>query len=435
MVWKKKKDEFRFLSARKGDMLCAPFQCDFCWFINLKGRVFDKRRAGDKLNLCLIRRVNLDMFWEKEPSTVEGIHRIFSQACEVAKHLGIQPDFMNPRKGWPIGDQLGFGEAMIILWQSLQPGKTSAINKQFDTIRKIRSMSANVQLCNSKSNFEGIGFKEGGSMYNLTHCSTNSTLFSKFIKGCEKRMGRTVRQDTALSVPILMQILTQLEKELENKELEITRRRNVVLIGSALAIGFCDALRGNEIFLVEATSLCHYYDEGLKQNRGYVIVPMMGRFKGETGERNMLRALVQTTRSGIRINYWVENLVALLKDERRDRDHEPGPAFCDERGYALSYSFLNNLFHEELLKVQELESDLIPSEISVSEVYNLFRSLRRGATSRATELGYSETIINLNNRWRTTQSNKGIGGIKKMSQLYVELNLVKEGLLRFSASL
>ena len=33
--WKKKKDEARFMNARNGDMLCCPFQCDYCWFVNL----------------------------------------------------------------------------------------------------------------------------------------------------------------------------------------------------------------------------------------------------------------------------------------------------------------------------------------------------------------------------------------------------------------
>jgi hypothetical protein len=80
------------------------------------------------------------------------------------------------------------------------------------------------------------------------------------------------------------------------------------------------------------------------------------------------------------------------------------------------------------MKVQETHPDLIPTDMIVSEAYNIYRSLRRGATSRATKLNYSETLINLHNRWRVTQSNKGTGGIKKMSQLYVEMGLVLESL-------
>jgi hypothetical protein len=161
----------------------------------------------------------------------------------------------------------------------------------------------------------------------------------------------------------------------------------------------------------------------------------MGRFKGETGERNVLRVLVHTTASGIKIGKWVERLVRLLVAEGRNDMKHPGPAFCDEKGVVLSYGKVNEWFHDELAKVQNTHSGLIPIEVDVTETYNIYRSLRRGATSRASELNYTETLINLNNRWRNTQTNKGKGGLWKMSQLYVEISLVLKNLLAFSASL
>lgn len=54
----------------------------------------------------------------------------------------------------------------------------------------------------------------------------------------------------------------------------------------------------------------------------------------------------------------------------------------------LSYGIVNELFHEELMKIQDTCSDLISGDVVVMEVYNIYRSLRRGATSRATELNY-----------------------------------------------
>jgi hypothetical protein len=162
---------------------------------------------------------------------------------------------------------------------------------------------------------------------------------------------------------------------------------------------------------------------------------MMGRFKGETGERNIMRVLVKETHSGIKIGKWVDRLVRVLIAEGRNKVTHPGPAFCDEQGLVLSYSYMNELFHEELMKVQETHPELISKDVNVADMYNIYRSLRRGATSRATALNYSETLINLHNRWRTTQSNQGTGGIKKMSQLYVEVSLVLDSLLQFSKSL
>lgn len=77
IVWKKTKDNDRFMVARPGESLVSPFQCDFCWFINLTGRVFDARRVGDRINLAIIRRVNLDVFWSREASTVINSNRLF----------------------------------------------------------------------------------------------------------------------------------------------------------------------------------------------------------------------------------------------------------------------------------------------------------------------------------------------------------------------
>jgi hypothetical protein len=293
-----------------------------------------------------------------------------------------------------------------------------------------------MQHARAREAMDGIGFKDGNRTNTLTKATSNSFLFSKFMKGCEKRMGRTLKQDAALAVDILIQILKNLDTELKQGcETQAVRRRDIVMLGAFLVIGFCDALRGNEVFLVEASTLCKYDGSGKHHKQPHVVVPLMGRFKGETGERNVMRVLVEQTKSGIQVTKWVVRLVNVLKQEGRDNTYKPGPAFCDRNGDVLGYQFLNGLFHEELTKVQEAHPDLIHPDVEVGETYNLYRSLRRGATSRASYLNYSETVINLNNRWRATQSNQGKGGLKKMSQLYVDISLVLPTLLEFSASL
>lgn len=434
-VWKRKKDEDRFDTARAGDTLIAPFQCDFCWFINLKGRVFDGRRTNDRMNLCLIRRVNLDMFWSRETSTVVGMYRLFEQTVVSAKHLGIVPEMLKRDKKWPVDDKVGFGEAMLVLWQSLQKGKNVSSNQQFDSVRKIRGLATNMRSARVDPVYEGVSFKDGGKSFGLTRCGTSSVLFIKFMQGCEKRMGRVLRQDVGLSVPLLLCILDNLNVEYAEANTSQTRKRDIVMLGAVLVSGFCGAFRGNEIFLVESSYLCRYKDKGRDHRVPHIVIPLMGRFKGETGERNVLKPLVLTTKSGIQVGLWVDRLIKVLEAERKNDSGSPGPAFCDQKGFVLAYSVVNGWFHEELLKIQQAHSGLLSNDIDVVESFNIYRSLRRGATSRATALNYSETIINLNNRWRQTQSNKGKGGLTKMSQLYVEISLALDGLLEFSASL
>jgi hypothetical protein len=360
--------------------------------------------------------------------------RCFEQSARAAQHLGLTPHLLKRTKKWPVDDQVGFGEAMLVLWQSLQKGKHVSGHQQFDSVRKIRSLSAGMQQARMEMGQDGLCFKDGGKTFGLAQCRTNSTLFTMFMKGCERRMGRIVKQDMALSVDILLAILANLEESWRAGK-EPAAKRNSVLLGACLVIGFCSALRGNEIFLVEGSSLCKYKDMGRDHSMPHVVVPLMGRFKGETGERNVLRPLVNVTKSGIPVRKWIERLINILSLEGRGSTAEPGPAFCDEKGFVVTYSYMNQLFHEELEKIQQANPDLIFPDVDVCEIYNLYRSLRRGATSRANALNYTDTVINTNNRWRTTQSNKGKGGLTKMSQLYVEISMSLETLLQFSASL
>ena len=64
--WKKKKDVARFLNARPGDMLSSPFQCDDCWFWNLRRRRPYRSNPTDTMLLRLIRQVNLDVAYAEQ---------------------------------------------------------------------------------------------------------------------------------------------------------------------------------------------------------------------------------------------------------------------------------------------------------------------------------------------------------------------------------
>jgi hypothetical protein len=115
----------------------------------------------------------------------------------------------------------------------------------------------------------------------------------------------------------------------------------------------------------------------------------MGRFKGELGERTVALPLVNTTRSGIEVRKWAGQVANFLTMEGRNTG-DLGPAICDTNGYVLSSSTINGVFLEALESVQERRPDLLPTVIKIREIYNIYRSLRRGATSRAKELEYDQ---------------------------------------------
>ena len=122
----------------------------------------------------------------------------------------------------------------------------------------------------------------------------------------------------------------------------------------------------------------------LFRSSGHVVVPLMGRFKNETGERNLVLVLTNETSGGLQIRKWVDRFSALL--ELEDKGLKTGPAVCSERGLVLSQACLNDELHS-VMSIVQLISALIPSDLSVAEKFSIYRSFRRGATSRAKEQG------------------------------------------------
>ena len=187
---------------------------------------------------------------------------------------------------------------------------------------------------------------------------------------------------------------------------------------------------------MEATTLCQKITSWGKDADGldFVTIPLMGRVKGEVGERNILLPLVNRTKSGIQNRLWVERLVKILTHEKRHRG-EPGPALCDEEGYVLAQADLNEELYDALEKIQLQHPNLISEDTKIREAFSVDRSHRRGATSRALALNYAPSIIDANNRWKSQQNQKGEKSNMTMSSLYADILLTGDLLLQFSHSL
>ena len=72
-----------------------------------------------------------------------------------------------------------------------------------------------------------------------------------------------------------------------------------------------------------------------------MLAEVMGRFKGEDGNRIHLLPSVNVKSSGIRIRMWYKRLVALLKEEGETNS----PDLCDMEGYMLSTAAIESVFH------------------------------------------------------------------------------------------
>lgn len=450
-AWVKTSDQDRFLCGRNGDNLLFPFQCDLCWFRNLKGRDPDYTSISDSTLLKYIRRVNLDGMWSREPSTIRSNLKAVEDTIKMLKELDLDPSFP-PLGPWPLDDAIGFKLVIAQIRYSQLPGKNQRSHLQFDTIRKLRTSFSHLseisvqQLTNPVLSFRA----QDGKLFTNSNSITQGRFYEKCMAGMLSRMGRQTVQNVALSYKILHLILLSYEiriKELESlgfSLMDVNARvsshykefRHVVMHGCIFLFGFVLALRGNEIFLMEAGSLIRGDKRGLddKELGCHVVFPLLGRFKGEEGERYHLLFSVSSTGSGFKVRTWMERLVGVLRLENSP-DSPPGPAFTNDRGVSLSLYEVDDEFHKQLSFVQSSRPDLIEPSLKVSDHYSIYRSLRRGSTSRAIELKLSDSTINLHNRWRSRERSGGQVVRGQMKDLYTEMRLTGRAKLEYTKQL
>ena len=436
-IWKNDKDSNRFLTARSGDFLHFPFQCDLCWFRNLKFRSPNLSSHADNVLLKYIRRVNLDGMWSREPGTVQAIRTNLNKLIKYCLELSIEPTLPNLGP-WPIGDNVGFQVAIAQIRYSQEKGVNDKSHLQFDTIRKLRMPFSHVHEVSSIANESYThSFRNlGGKLFTNSNCPTHSRFFLKFMEGMLHRMGKQTKSNMPLDYKVLHLILNNLECELIDSSVNKHRKRWISMCGCIFLIGFVLSLRGPECLMVESHGLISHLHYGLKTNEEeidipFVVIPLLGRFENEEGERWHLMLSVSVTKSGFQVRRWMERVAEILVEENRFS----GPAFCQQDGACIQMSKIDQEFHTQLEKVQISHPSLVEPKLDVTEWFSIFRSLRRGSTARADELDISNTVTNLHNRWRTTEFLKGNRTNKSMREYYTSLRLTRKVRLKYTQNL
>ena len=428
--WKRKRDEARLQTARNGDHVATPFQCDTCIFRLLWKEEPDSGSAQDSLLLACIRRVNLDAFWSREKSTVEGNFNTMKRAIRLSESLGLEGGYPPPGP-FPLVDNCGYEVAIQMVLASKKPGRNAESYTQFDTIRSYRSSFFNAwQVQQAARNTLLASTDDRGMFSRLGSCPTQSLWFSRFLQGCRGRMGQLVIQDKAISVELLLAVLKVVDGRVRDAD-ESWDKLWWVTVGSYLTTSFCCSLRGPEGFMLDLHGLRQYLRQG-RDNAGipFVVVPLLGRFKGEEHFRQHLLMSASKTASGLEPRKWLEALVGLHHQQGRDR----GPAICDDEGFVVKQSMMNTAFLSCLEAVKEDSPDLFPPDQGVSD-YDVDRSLRRGSDSRAKALGISQQDIDAMNRWRLFEKARGKKPSQSMSDRYADVELLRPMFLRYTQPL
>jgi len=127
-----------------------------------------------------------------------------------------------------------------------------------------------------------------------------------------------------------------------------------------------------------------------------VILPLRGRFKGETGESFHFLAVTTETDSRLKIGCWLKRLL-LFKEERGvTRDF----LFVDWNEKRTKLGNLELFVLDRITRVKSSFTEMIRESVDVHEEYGLSRSFRRGSKSEDLNRGVDEVTIDRNNRWR-----------------------------------
>lgn len=331
---------------------------------------------------------------------------------------------------FPLDDTFGMKAATVFLRRSIDPGRNERYI-QFSTARKIRSAFSNIYHASKKvGQIAAMAFQSTKTY--ATTCPTYGYWFERFVLGCHKRMGDFTVSDFALAKDILVCLIEDLEEDYAAAEGDVSLQDEIVEIANVIIIGYLNGLRGEEIVKIDANGLLKYLDAGARHpNHPHVIVPLVGRLKGETGERYHMLPMSRVTSSGIEAGKWADRLGIMLVRLQRTR----GFVFVDEKGNQAKIAKYDPEFVERLERVQARCPDLFEPGIKIADAFGLRRSLRRGSTSEAVNAGVSPAVIDLNNRWRKFERAKGMRPGMSMNAHYTEVRLVLAKLIAYSHSL
>mgnify|MGYP007080209174 CR=1 FL=1 len=430
----KNNDTTRFLIGRDGDHLMTPFQCEICHFRNICTRDPHPILKSDQLALVYMRRVNLDAFWKSSSSTVLHNCGQISRCLATGIRLGIS-DMLPPLGPFPLEDSLGMKAAMAVLDKSLDKGSYEK-TVQWATFRRTRGAIANYHQASMGGMTDRVGAYEKNKIW-ISKAPTFGFFFSRFMNGIHKRVGETVIRDEPLTIDMMQHIDEHLHNKWrsahEQEPRDLMKLLKVARQGMWCLGGFCSALRGEEMIMMElaGTRASVVFLTSPRGSLGpHYDMVVSGPTKGNqiSGAKFKIPICGTTHYSGLRPGIWCSRLCALLTEQGRTKGYLFG--FTDSHHPQLKE--FHDIFYEVLEEVQEARPDLIKPEVEVRELFGILRTLRRSATAHATNMRIPKDIIEAINRWRR-EKNSDVPALD-MQGVCARLDFIKPTVLMCSES-
>lgn len=203
---------------------------------------------------------------------------------------------------YPVSDSLGMSVALAMLMKTLELGRYNVRYQQFETVRKLRAAFSNVYMASREgvTSLQTVGGDR--AKHHLTHSPTQSLWFERFAQGCIRRIGQDVQQDWAILLSAMLGLFQILEEEWADLlEADLVMQSRLASIGAYSIIAFCGSFQGSEVFLTDLHGLQKHLEATQTQGRDHVVIPLLGRFKGEQNSWYHLAPLAAITSSGLRV--------------------------------------------------------------------------------------------------------------------------------------
>jgi hypothetical protein len=420
-------DARRFKTGRAGDHLMTPFQCELCHFRNIYHRNPETRASLDQEALAFFRRASLDAFWSRAPSTVKGNLVEGKRNHRFSVRMGA-PCLVPEMGPYPLHDSMGMMSAASVLDRSLDRGKSEE-HVQWDTFRGTRSFLTNATQAGVSGLGETVGAYEKSKMW-ISGVVTHSFWFSRFMEGLHKRVGEVRHQDEPITIDVLKAIECILDTEWE--QAKTTKEKLVAAeMGVWFIVGFCSGLRGEEMLLIELAGTATQLSFLRENTDPHFVVVVSGPTKGNqlSGSKFGVPIVGTTSGSYLKPGKWIERLVTI----RTARGDTKGRLFRRNLVPARLYEFENDFF-TVLRKVQNT-TEFIDRELVVDSEYGILRSLRRGMTAHARNMGVTKDELQTFNRWnKEMNARTGLARLD-MPDTYSALASLKPTLLRVTRAL
>jgi hypothetical protein len=282
-----------------------------------------------------------------------------------------------------------------------------------------------------------IGKDTRGQSLLLSACPTDSEWYKRFDKGLRKRMGQDVCSQLGFSIGVMTVMMRRLEL-LWNESPPGNEKDDVLGAMAYSVISYCNALGGNEGFKMDLEGMRKHMQPGLPHSATpHCVAPLLGRFKGEDGERYHLLLMASVTASGLE----PRRMLQLLMERQEEQGFLHSPAFVDNQGVEVSsgrYEALilgSLLDHQQWEREQQVDIEKLFDGVEIEEVYGISRSFKRGAITRAQEAGVRQPEVEFMGRWRTVEQAAGRKPGRLVREHYTELVQMLDARLRFSKAL